>query len=285
MGKVINIMLVGQQARYSSPSKLADTMILLTVNRETNTLTMTSFLRDTYVQLPNYRGHVCGMQRMNVCYNLGYQWGGALGGMEMLDMLVMNNFGVEVDYNVELNFEVVTEIVDLLGGIRMNVTEDEAKCINEFKWYTGPQVEAGDVVLGGEAALMYARIRKANAADNDMNRAARQRKLITQMIKQCTEMSVNELINLLETVLPMVLTDMSQEEMVELSKIGIGMLPGLKIESNQCPADGTYGGEIIELYGQPASVLVPNLYKNQIIMKAIAEEGKTVEEALALIEG
>ena len=160
MGKIINVMLVGQQSRKGSTSKLADTMILCTVNRETNTLTMTSFLRDTYVQLPNYKGRVCGMQRMNVCYNLGWNWGGDLGGMEMLDMLVMNNFGVEVDYNIEIDFTSMKKIVDKLGGVTMTLTEDEANFITNFKHYKGEPVSAGTVVLNGEQALTYARIRR-----------------------------------------------------------------------------------------------------------------------------
>lgn len=284
MGKIINVMLVGQQSRKGSSSKLADTMILCTINRESGTLTMTSFLRDTYVQLPNYKGRVCGMQRMNVCYNLGWNWGGDLGGMEMLDMLITNNFGVEVDYNIEIDFTAMTKIVNAVGGVTMTVTEDEAEFINNFKHYKGKKVEPGTVVLDGDQALMYARIRKANAADNDMNRALRQRNLITQIIKQCTEMSLKDLNKLVREVVPMILTDMSEEEILELAKIGIGMLRDLKIESNQCPAEGTYGGKIVQIYGQDAGVIVPNLVKNQTIMTAIAEDGKSLDEALALIE-
>ena len=84
---IVNIMLVGQQMREYEDAKLSDTMILCTVNKQTKTLTLTSFLRDMYVQLPNYRNHICGMQRINVAYNLGWRWAGDLGGMEMLDLL------------------------------------------------------------------------------------------------------------------------------------------------------------------------------------------------------
>ena len=284
MGKIINVMLIGQQSRKGESAKLSDTMILCTINRETNTLTMTSFLRDTYIQLPNYKGRVCGMQRMNVCYNLGWNWGGDLGGMEMLDLLIQQNFNVEVDYNIEIDFTVMTEIVNALGGVTMTVTEDEANFINNFKQYKGAPVESGTVVLDGDQALMYARIRKCNASDNDMNRTLRQRNLITQIIKQCTEMSFKELNELIREVVPMVLTDMSEDEILELAKIGIGMLKDLKIESNQCPAEGTYSGKIVQIYGQDAGVIIPNLEKNTTILTAIAEEGKSLEEALALIE-
>lgn len=283
MGKIINIMLVGQNYRETEPTKLSDTMILCTLNRESNTLTMTSFLRDMYVQLPNYKGKVCGMQRINVAYNLGWVWAGDLGGMEMLDLLIYNNFGVEVDYNIELNFNTVVEIVDLMGGIPVVLNADEAAYMTEDHMCSGSFVE-GENLLAGDAALVYARMRKTNAADNDFNRTNRQKYLITQIIKKCTSMSLRELNNMLKSVLPSILTDMSEEEILELSKIAIGMLKDLKIESNQCPADGTYRGTIVQIYGQDAGVLEPNIYKNKTMLMAIAEEGKSVQEALALIQ-
>ena len=282
MGKIINVMLVGQQYRKGEEAKLSDTMILCTINRETNTLTMTSFLRDTYVQLPNYKGRVCGMQRMNVCYNLGWLWGGDLGGMEMLDMLVYNNFGVEVDYNIEIDLDAMVKIIDMMGGITLNLTADEAKYLTDWDMVTDVFHE-GENHLRGYVAMYYARIRKASPTDNDMNRGQRQRYLITEIIKKCTSMSLKDLNNLIRDAMPMILTDMTEEEMLEVAKIGIGMLKNLKIESNQCPAEGTYSGKIVQLYGMDAGVLEPNLYKNRKLMMAIAEEGKSLEEALDIM--
>lgn len=282
MGKIVNIMVVGQQYRKGEEAKLSDTMILCTLNRETSTLTMTSFLRDTYVQLPNYKGRVCGMQRMNVCYNLGWNWGGDLGGMEMLSMLVKNNFGVEVDYNVEIDLDAMVKIIDMMGGITLNLTADEAKYLTDWDMVDDVFHE-GENHLSGYVAMYYARIRKANASDNDMNRAQRQRYLITEMLKKCMTMSLKDLNKFVRDVMPMILTDMSEEEMLELAKIGIGMLKNLNIESNQCPAEGTYAGKIVQIYGQDAGVLEPNIYKNKKLMMAIAEDGKSLEEALAIM--
>ena len=131
LGKLINIMVVGQSYREGEDSKLSDTMILCTLNRETNTLTMTSFLRDSYVQLPNYKGHTCGKQRINVAYNLGYKWAGDLGGMEMLGMCIYNNFGVEVDYTIEVDFTALLAAVNKLGGVEIELNADEAKYLTE----------------------------------------------------------------------------------------------------------------------------------------------------------
>ena len=135
MGKIINIMLVGQAYREGEDSKLSDTMILCTLNRETNTLTMTSFLRDLYIQLPTYKGMTCGENRINVCYNLGYKKAGDLGGMEMLDLLILNNFGVEVDYNVEIDFYALLALVNKLGGVTIELDADEVLLQMDFFYF------------------------------------------------------------------------------------------------------------------------------------------------------
>lgn len=277
IGKIVNIMLVGQDFREGEESKLSDTMILCTLNRETKTLTMTSFQRDLYVQLPNYKGKICGMQRINVAYNLGWHWGGDLGGMEMLDLLILNNFGVEVDYNFEIDFNAFVGVIDKLGGLPIELDEDEAKYLTEVPYCEG-SFEAGENVLRSDAALTYVRMRKATPSDSDINRTARQRKAITSIIKQCMSKSVTELNDLLKEILPMILTDMTEEEIMDLSMIAIGMLKDLKIESNQCPAPGTYWGEIVNIGGYDSGVLKCNLYANKERLMAIAEEGKSVSE-------
>ncbi len=277
MGNLVNVMLVGQAYRKGEDSKLADSMILCTLNRDTNTLTMTSFLRDLYIQLPNYKGKSCGMQRINVAYNLGWHWAGDLGGMEMLDLLILNNFGVEVDYNIEIGFKTLIALVDKLGGVSMELTADEAKYLTKNDQCKG-SFEEGENLLKGDAALAYARMRKSNASDNDFNRTARQRKMIIQIIKQCTSMSMTELDELLKYILPMVLTDMSDEEIMDLAMMAISMLPNLKIVSNQCPAEGTYWGEMVKIDGIESGVLRCNTYSNMEILTAIAERGEPLPE-------
>ena len=284
LGKIVNIMLVGQSYREGEDSKLSDTMILCTLNRETSTLTMTSFLRDSYVQLPNYKGHTCGKQRINVAYNLGYKWGGDLGAMEMFSMCIYNNFGVEVDYTIEVDFTALLSMVNKLGGVEIELDADEAKYLTETNHCKGEFVE-GVNRLKGDAALAYARMRKATNVDNDFNRTARQRKLITQMLKQVMSLSVSEIDDLLKYVLPMILTDMPEDVILEMVKIAVPMLPNLTIESNQCPYGNTYKGVIVNIGGYDAGVMDVNTYANKIILTALAEEGKSLEEAIALYEG
>lgn len=269
-GKIVNIMLVGQAMRENEDSKLSDTMILCTVNKETKTLTLTSFLRDMYVQLPNYKNHVCGMQRINVAYNLGWRWAGDLGGMEMLDQLLYENFGVEVDHNVEIDFNSFVQIIDHLGGVTVELNQDEADYINGAGF--DQKVQAGTNTLRGDIALEYARMRKSTGSDSDFQRTARQRNLITQIIKRCMSMNLAEIDGLIKEILPMVLTDMSDEDITTLMVELLPLLPELTIVSNQCPAEGTYYGDTVQISGMDAAVLKTDVEANRELLTAICEE-------------
>lgn len=257
---IVNIMLIGQQQRKNETAKLSDTMILCSINKETKTITLTSFLRDLYVKLPDFQGHICGKNRINVAYNLGWYWAGEKGGMEMLDQLILENFGVEVDYNVEVGFEAFTDVIDAMGGVDIEMTGAEAGHLRLGG--------AGTYHLNGEQALGYARIR---SIDNDFNRTARQRKLITSLINKCKAMSLSELNGLLKTILPMVITDMTNEEITQCALELLPMVVDLKIESNQCPAEGTYWFEMLDIIGVESSVIICELDTNREMLTKIAE--------------
>ena len=275
-GKIINIMLVGQNYRDGEYSKLSDTMILCTINRETNTLTLTSFLRDLYVKLPNYKGHTFGQQRINVAYNLGWHWGGELGGMEMLSQCIYENFGVEIDHSVEINFDDFIQLIDAMGGIEIELSETEATYLTKDPHNEG-EFEAGLATLDGDSALAYARMRKSTPDDNDFKRTERQKKVISKIVDKVRGMSLSEMNALLKTILPMVITDMSNEDITTYMVELLPMLVDLKIESHQCPAEGTYSGQMVDIGGYPSGVLVPNLQKNRELLMAIAEETETAE--------
>lgn len=250
---VINILVIGQDSRGSYVAKLSDTMILCTLNLDTKELTLTSFMRDMYVKLPNYNGMICGSNRINVCY--------ALGGMGMLDQCLYENFGVEVDHNVEISFEGFTSIIDLLGGIDITLTKAEASYLNKS---TAWGLTEGKNHLTGEQALAYARIRKI---DSDFYRTERQRTVMMTVIEMCKSMSVTQLDSILSQVLPLVTTDMTNSDIYGYMKDILYVLSDLEISTLRIPADGTYYGANKGTEEQPMYVLIPNLEKNREILK------------------
>lgn len=258
---VINILLVGQDMRKGQTWKLSDSMILCTINQEEKTLVMTSFLRDMYVKLPNYDGHKCGYNRINTCYSLGYSWNGTKGAMEMLDMCLLENFGVQVDHNVEVDFTAFEMIVNQMGGVDIELTSAEASHLNKSNNWN---LSAGVSHLNGEQALAYARIRKI---DNDFYRTNRQRTVMNALIDKCRGLSLAELNNLLQMLLPMITTDMDSSQITEYALDLLPLLADLEVTSQAIPAEGTYYYANKGTEEEPMEVIIPNLEKNREILR------------------
>lgn len=253
---ILNVLVVGQSYRKGEDSRLADTMILVTINKTTKAVTLTSFMRDTYVDLPDYKGHTCGWNRINTNYALGYVWGGTGGAMEMTNLCIKNNFGIEVDYNVEVDFDAFPKIIDILGGVRIDLTESEADYINGLDYDWVQEVYPGENRLFGEAALEYARMRKAEGdADSDIKRTARQRNLMNAIFKKLASKGVSVIQDMADEILPLITTNMPESEITKAMLEILPMLPNLTISQGTCPAEGTYWGEDKETPDGWANVL------------------------------
>lgn len=226
---LINILLIGQDRREGEGRTRSDSMILCTFNKKTKQLTMTSFLRDLYVPIPGYSSN-----RLNAAY--------AAGGMSLLDETLEKNFGIHVDGNVEVDFAQFSEIVDLLGGVEIELRQDEASYINEE---TGSDLSGGVCKLRGDQALAYARIRKLDS-EGDFGRTARQRKLMSAMLDAYRGAKLTTLLKLVNQMLPMIATDMNGAKILGYALELFPMLSGVQIVSQRVPADGMYTNQMID---------------------------------------
>ena len=278
-GKVINVLLVGQDAREGEESKNADTMLLVTVNKETKKINMTSFQRDTLVYIPtvydtNGTPH-SGRTKMTLAYALGYKWGGDLGAMEIIDKVIERNFGAIVDKNIEVNMEAFDACINALHGVDIELNADEVKYLNDyFKDYPERVYKEGVNRLDGWAAEMYARTRHSTNADNDFNRTNRQRAVVAAVLEKVKSMSLLEINSLIDELLPMVLTDMTNTDMTTYVAELLPLLPEMTLESLQCPnEDMDMYGKIIDLFGdgQQHAVLYFDENKAKSIVTAITE--------------
>ena len=267
---IVNILLIGQDMREGADHKLADAMILCSVNRNTGTMTMCSLMRDMYVQLPDYAGHAGSKNRINAAYSLGCAWNGDRGGMEMLDQLILEQFGVEVDYNVEFGFDSFVRVVDALGGVELDLTEAEAAYLNKQPNLPDSYTE-GSNLLDGEAALIFVRTRHSSAGDSDFFRTGRQRAVVAAVTEKLRKMDFMQLHSMITDILPMIYTDMTNREILSCALKLLPMAADLKIESQQIPADGTYENARVEIGGYSAAVLVPDLERNKQILMEICE--------------
>ena len=255
---VTTIMLVGQDNQGDESGeehKLSDSMIMCTINRETKTLTMTSILRDCYVPIPAYAGHKPGQSRINVCYHLGSQWAGSSkGGMEMLALCVEQNFGIPIDHTIEVGFDTFAQVVDLMGGVDIELTEAEANYMTYGIGYGRVgEMEPGYQTLNGVQALAYARIRKIDP-DGDFSRSNRQRTILKSLLGKCVKMNLWDLHKLATQVLPLITTDMTTDEMTNYIWEFLPMLKDLTIVSQRIPLeksalDGAWSYKGIEVDG------------------------------------
>lgn len=233
---IINILLIGQDRRAGEGRQRSDAMILCTVNKKTKTLTMTSFLRDLYVQIPGYQDN-----RINAAYQFG--------GMELLNKTLEQNFGVVVDGNVEVDFTQFEKIVNMLGGVDISLTAAEAAHLNGLHGYA---LREGVNHLNGDQALQYSRIRYIGT---DFGRTNRQRTVLAALVNQSKELNLVEINDLLSQVLGLITTDMSNADILGYLLELFPILKDIEIKTQYIPAEGTF--QYAQVRGM--SVLVPNI--------------------------
>ena len=226
---IVNILLIGQDRREGEETARSDSMILCTYHRKTGNVTMTSFLRDLYVPIPGHHNN-----RINAAYSEG--------GAALLDRTLRENFDLHIDGNIEVDFSQFSQIIDLLGGVQLELREDEAAEINKE---TGSGLSAGVQVLNGEQALTYARIRKLDA-DGDFSRTSRQRKLMNALLGSYRNIKWKDLLPLIDELLPLISTDMNYGRLVLLAMEILPKLSDAQITSQRIPADGTFTDEKID---------------------------------------
>lgn len=238
---VMNILLIGLDEDQNGTSR-SDTMMLMSIDKENKAIKLTSFLRDMWVDIPEHK---------SAKLNASYAYGGAQLTVDTLEA----NFNIDIDHFVLVDFNMFKKIIKALGGVDVEITEKEAKFINNT---TRQTVKAGLNHLNGEEALVYARIRKL---DSDFFRTQRQRKVISAIIEKAAD-SPFSLVSSLAEIMPLITTDI---EPLELTKLAFFALQYIKfdVESLQVPADDAYNSKKIQ--GQ--SALVPDMDKNKSNIK------------------
>ena len=282
----INFLVVGQAAREGEPEFFADTMLLFTLNTYEKTLTQTSILRDSFVQYPNYtdtagRAHHGGRIKLTTIYHMGYLCTNSKAdAMGLMNLTLYKNFGIEVDHNFEIDFDGFVEIINMLGGVDIELTQAECDWLNRYIYYEGMLSEDEKYVLTegmnhleGYATLSYARLRKAEGDnESDIKRTSRQQKMVSILLEKIRGLSLPELQNLANKVLPLITTSMDNAQITEYLLNYLPMLPELKLQSGgTCPAESW--GDLVDIYGDGMQHSVLRFDENATkkAMRAITE--------------
>lgn len=231
---VMNILLIGNDSRDNDESGRSDAMILLSISSKTNKIHLTSLLRDVYVDIPGY-----GSNRLNAAYSYG--------GAELLMETIEANFDIEVNRYMQVNFEAFANLVDAVGGVDLELSNEEVLLVNGYLWeynillgraegtdYFAEDVE-GEVHLNGPQALAYCRNRYIG---NDFGRTERQRKVLSAMVAKAPVVLLN-MKDVVNGVFENIATNLTKTECMQLAA-SAGKLLTHELVQGSIPLDGTY---------------------------------------------
>ena len=253
-----NILLLGCDAHAQDGYDRSDSMIVVSVNSKTNQVKMTSLMRDMWVHI---QGH--GNQKLNAAT--------VFGGPELAMSTVNEYFGLDIDKYVMVNVAGLVELIDTLGGVDLEITEEERQYINqgakETAQYTGANADPGEdltsaglVHLTGAQAVCHARNR--TNGHGDYSRTDRQRSVlmaIANKLKQ--ENSLLTLMAVGKQLLDQVETNLSLDDLVLLATVGMNVDLN-DVEQLRLPAEGTYSTGYVGEYW----CIQPNYEKNAALL-------------------
>lgn len=258
---VYNVLLVGQDTRVEGEERYSDAMILVSINEHTEEIIMTSIMRDSWVYIP---GH--GSDRINEAY--------MLGGADKLIETIELNFDVRIDNYVAVDFWAFMDIVDILGGIEMTVTDGEVEnMLYYFQKEINPMLgrpldtdvleTGGTYVLNGAQTLAYCRCRYV---DSEFGRTERQRKVIDLIFEEVKNSDLGELTELLDAVLPYVTTDVGQDKLLSLMMDFVTEYKDYELVQYRVPVDGSYHDWTNDLAGDVKYTLSIDIEVNSAYM-------------------
>lgn len=217
---VVNILLIGKDKGDDGLSSRSDTSMLVSIDTKNKQLKLTSFLRDMYIEIPTV-----GQARLNSAY--------ANGGAALTMQTLENNFRVNIDKYIEIDFENFAAVIDKMGGIDIDMN---AAVAAEGNRNIGSHWTEGVNHLTGEEALYYSRIR---ATDSDFGRTGRQRQVVEAMLAQFKSLGVAEMGTVAFDYLPHVTTNLTNGDILYLTSIAPQVLDYEQV--TMCvPNEGTY---------------------------------------------
>lgn len=193
---VFNILLLGTDYGTGKSSYgRSDAMILLSVNKAVQKVKLISLSRNIYAAIPGFGNSMISHAHI-------------FGGPALAIKSIEKNYKIAVDNYVSCNFESFVKIIDILGGVKLKLSKTEAEAMSR---YDSSITSAGIYTLNGETALQYSRQRYF---DNDKNRTERQRKVLSALADKFKSINAKKALEIVNTVLPLVNTDMKKSEIV-----------------------------------------------------------------------
>lgn len=231
---IINVLLVGVENIYGATYGRTDAMILVSVNLEGGPLKMVSFQRDLYVDIPGYEDD----DRLNAAF--------AYRGPNLLIDTIEQNFGIDVDSYVKVNFEGFEDIIDRLGGLEISLTAKESEYLNTTKYISKKSERntvAGKQTMTGSQVLGYCRVRYVpteNGLRDDRGRNYRHRVVLQAIFDKYKSKSITELFSIMNECFNYVSAPANLEDLAIECLSAVIENKMFEIETMQMPQSGNY---------------------------------------------
>ena len=195
-----------------------DAIMLVSINKKDNTVKLTSIMRDTYVNIPGDNPN-----KINSVYAKGAKRTDdkslkKAAGAALLVNVIENTFDVKIHGYACANFTAFQDIVDILGGIDLELGEKEARYLRKTNYISNPAyrtVQTGWNHMNGNQVLGYCRVRKVptlGGADSDYGRTLRHRRVINAIISKFKSQSYFDMLPIMEKCLAKIYTNISSDQ-------------------------------------------------------------------------
>ena len=208
-------------------------MLIGTIDTKEGKLKLTSLLRDSYVEIPGYKAN-----KLNSAY--------AKGGADLLIETIEKNYKIRIDGYASVNFEAFEKIVDLLGGVDIELGKEDAKYLNKTNYISkksNRNVVPGVNRLNGNQVMGYVRVRKVKTlggANYDYGRVVRQQRALAAMFDSLmSSRNILKIIPIVSQALSYVTTDLDQKQIEKMMEAVIENKM-TDIETFRVPVDGAF---------------------------------------------
>ena len=254
---VFNVLLIGSDTRVPGQRARSDVCIIISINKKTEKIVMTSILRDTYLYIPGV-----GNDRINASY--------AYGGAQLLLETIYQNFKIKIDKYLYVEFLDFIKIMDAIGPIELTIESSDLETLNYYmneinNWKGDPEgndyfAQGGTYMCNGKQVLAY--VRNRYTRNGDFDRTGRQREVLQIAYDKIENMNILQLKNLLDVALPAVTTNLTEGEIFSLV-LALPQYADYDLVMLSVPADGTFS--YLTISGK--AVLGINFQKNIDMLK------------------
>lgn len=212
---IINILLIGSDASAEESGRAnitekgnTDVMMLVSINKIDKKIKLISFMRDSYTYMDQFDRYA----KLNAaCAN---------GGPAYLVETIENDYKIEIDGYAMVDFDSFTQVIDVLDGVNVDVPAYVANHLNKGVLKNNKIQSGNGVLLDGEQALAFSRVRKTDA-NGDVSRVARQRQVVNALIEKAKGATLSEINEVADVILANVRTNISKKSIISYASKAI----------------------------------------------------------------